>query len=310
MQRAILEVKWGPSRFRKAAIEPGATLRVGRQEKADFVIAGDPDLSGLHFELRWDGATCVVRDLASANGTRVSGSKIDEQPIGNGAWIRAGGTDFSVYIEGSTPPPRERSFDDPDDDDDYPPDERAERVAWREARRREEEGLAARKRAALSELNAAAGQGGRLFAVLDAARSDRIVVALQESVEAYDSLFAGPDGALYDAAAPYLVELPHGSRLLEQIVMEGWEGRWGIFIVSDRPLRDVRSHLRRFLRVTDQESGKHMYFRFYDPAILRRFIPSATVHQLNIVFGDAVTAFLAESEPGRLLRFERGGAAC
>lgn len=312
MQRAILEVKWGPLHGRKAVLAPGEKIRVGRKDRADLIVAKDTKMSGVHFELAWDGATCKVRDLKSATGTFLGGTPVTDSVVINGAWIRAGETDFSVYFERATPPPTPPLLDDPDDDEDYPPIVQKVRLEKRAERQREAAELMARKRAALKELRAvseaAAARKERLYAVLDAARSDRILVVLRESIETYRSLYEGIDGEVMSQAAPHLVELPRGSALLEQLVMEGWEERWGIFFTFPRSFRDARRHLRHFLMVRDDDTRKRLYFRFYDPGVLREFLPLATVRQRDEFFGE-VTAFYAESERGALLKFERGTGA-
>jgi pSer/pThr/pTyr-binding forkhead associated (FHA) protein len=86
-------------------IEPGKTLSVGRTERADLVVHGDDQMSGVHLELAWDGATCHLRDLKSATGTLLDGMPVTVATVPHGSWIRAGGTNFSLYIEEATPPP-------------------------------------------------------------------------------------------------------------------------------------------------------------------------------------------------------------
>jgi len=105
VRRAIVEVLWGPQKGHKVALPPGGTLRVGRTDRAELVVPQDAKLSGLHFELQWDGARCHVRDLASALGTQLGGQRVEEGWVPHGGWLRAGETDFSVHFEATTPPP-------------------------------------------------------------------------------------------------------------------------------------------------------------------------------------------------------------
>jgi hypothetical protein len=94
------------------------------------------------------------------------------------------------------------------------------------------------------------------------------------------------------------------SRLVRALVTEGLVRRWGIFIVSSRPFRDVRRHFRRFLMVQD-EVAERMYFRFYDPVVLRAFLPTCNAVQAKEFFQD-IEAFLVEGDRGELLRFTEG----
>ncbi len=300
MQRAILEMRRGPENGTKAILGPGERIRVGRKPRAQWIISDDA-MSGVHFEVEWDGAKCEVRDLKSATGTLVGGEKIVKPAeIGNGGWIRAGGTDFLVYLEASTPPPTddEAYLDDAEEGEIEP-------LAWqwleenRQARSLAREALAARREAALQKLEAV---DGRLFAVVDAARDDRILILVRESVERYQSLYEGTDGEALAHVAPYLVELPKGSGLLRRLVREGWETRWASFIETNLSFKHLRRHLRRFLMVADADTRKKMYFRFYDPGVLRTFVPASTVKQRAEFFGE-INAFYVENENGDVARF-------
>ena len=51
----------------------------------------------------------------------------------------------------------------------------------------------------------------------------------------------------------------------------------------------------------DADTRKKYYFRFYDPGVLRVFLPTATPKQRSELFND-VTAFFMEGEEGDLLR--------
>ncbi|ATB39457.1 FHA domain-containing protein [Cystobacter fuscus] len=272
-QRLIVEVRWGANAGRKAVVEPGRVLRVGRAEPAQLVVADDTGVSAPHFELAWDGATCRLKHLASGADTLLDGQRVDEAEVSHGAWVRAGQTDFSVYFECNTPPP--------------PPagPESAERLA--------------RKARALEVLS---GLTEPLFAVLDAARDERIPVLLRESVEEYRSLYEGAQGEAMAEIAPYVVHLPGDSRLLRSLVQEGWGRNWGIFLSSQRPFKDVRRHLRKFLMVKDSVS-RDLYFRFYDPRVLRVFLPTSWPEQNQALF-EGVRAYWAEGDDGTsLLRF-------
>ncbi|MBK9262780.1 MAG: DUF4123 domain-containing protein [Polyangiaceae bacterium] len=300
MQRAILEMRRGPENGAKAVLAPGERIRVGRKPRAQWIVRDD-QMSGVHFEVEWDGARCEVRDLKSATGTLVSGEKIARPvEIGNGGWIRAGSTDFMVYFEAATPPPI--------DDDAYLDDAEegeVEPLAWlwleqnRDARRLAREALAARRESALQKLQSV---DGPLFAVIDAARADRILILVREAVERYQSLYEGVEGEALSHVAPHLVELPKGSGLLQRLVREGWEGRWASFIEAPLSFKELRRHMRRFLMVADAETRKKMYFRFYDPGVLRSFIPTCTPKQRAEFFGE-IKAFYVEDPDGNVARF-------
>jgi hypothetical protein len=286
-RRLIVEIRFGPMRGRKAVIEPGGTLRVGRTERADLAVTHDAALASAHFELAWDGAACRMRSLRAAayEGLRdafddagltlLNGERADEGTVENGDWIKAGGTVFMVYVEGTTPPRPER------------PGEGAP---------------AAARVAALAALAALQAEAAPLFAALDAARDERVLQLLRESVEEHHLLFEGVKGEAMAETAPYLVEFSPSSRLLERLVLEGWGKRWGIYLTSQRPVDEVRRHLRRFLMVTDDETEERLYFRFFDPRVLEFFLEDATPRQRQQLFSE-IQGFLLEGERGALLCF-------
>jgi hypothetical protein len=53
--------------------------------------------------------------------------------------------------------------------------------------------------------------------------------------------------------------------------------------------------------VTREKDGAPMYFRFYDPRVLRGFLPITTVRQEELVFGP-VEQFLVERMGGGKVR--------
>ena len=246
----------------KAVILPGGTLRVGRSDLADLVVPHDAHLSAAHFELTWDGARCAIRDLQSHAGTRLDGRQVEEGEVEHGAWIQAGDTDFMVYIEAHTPPP------DDEEEEDLDHEERARRAARRAA-----------AETALATLREEAARAP-LYAILDAARDDRILELLRESVERHQSLYEGQPAEPLEELAPYLAgPMPPDSGLLERLALEGWGKRWGIYCTSEDPFREVRRHFRRFLMVELEEDEDRVYFRFYDPGVLSVFLPICTVAQ-------------------------------
>ena len=271
-QRLIIEVCQGRAKGQKAVIAAGERLRVGRTERADFVVPKDGKLSGVHFELRWDGVQCQLRDNGSKTGTLLGGEAVTTAWVPHGSWLRAGATDFMVYYEGHTPARR--------NDGDAEPEPRRK-------------ALSLARPLALQMLQAEAARTP-LYALLDAARTPRVLEMVRESVQEYRSLYDGIEGETLADAAPYLVRLPAGSRLLPQLVEEGWGRRWGIFVSAKRRFKEVRRHLRRFLMVTLEASETRVYFRFYDPRVMDVFWQSSTVRQRQEMMAE-LTALLFET---------------
>ena len=99
---------------------------------------------------------------------------------------------------------------------------------------------------------------------------------------------------MLEAYAPYLVRLPGDSRLLEALIAQGWGKHWGIFVVSATDFKTLRKHFRTFLMVNSPE-GDRLYFRYYDPRVLRVYLPTCNAEETNFVFG-LVAAYLCEGE--------------
>lgn len=266
-RRAIFRQLWGKEPGPKVVLQPGDVVRVGRAEDCDLSIAGDREMARVHFDIDWDGERSQVRDRDAL--PVLGGKPVHKAYVPSGSFIQAGSSTFTMHFERHTPPAS-------------PP------PSLEGARRAIYDALAAEP---------------DLWAVLDAARDPRIVQVLDECVDDARSLYEGPQNAALADVAPYLVRLRADSHLLRLLVEEGWGAAWGIFIAWSASEKEVRRHLRRFLMVESEESREKMYFRFYDPRVLRTFIPTCSVRQLTELFGD-VGAFLCEGAEGELLRFD------
>lgn len=137
-----------------------------------------------------------------------------------------------------------------------------------------------------------------VWAVLDCARDPRIYLALLESRLEFRCLYAGRLPRPLELVAPHIVELPQGHRLVDRLLDEGWGQSWGVFLKIDDP-SNLRHHLRGFLKVQD-ERGRKLLFRYYDPRVLRAYLPTCHADELRQVFGP-VKRFLAEGEDGQSL---------
>jgi hypothetical protein len=139
-------------------------------------------------------------------------------------------------------------------------------------------------------------EGEEACAVLDGASVPGLLERMHEepSLEV-ECLFRGnlePDMA---QVAPYLVKLELGTEFTDWVVGTGWGQHWGTFVTSRQGFRKLRNHLRALTKVYRRD-GTPLYFRYYDPRVLRIFLPTCTPAQLKQMFGP-VDAFVAENEP-------------
>jgi hypothetical protein len=147
-----------------------------------------------------------------------------------------------------------------------------------------------------------------VFAVLDGAVVPDLLDELYQLQSEFVCLYRGelePDIA---AVAPYLVQLDDESDFTEWLIEEGWGKHWGIFVQSDVDLRAMRRHLRNFLTVYDSD-GKPMLFRYYDPRVLRLYLPTCNADELKTVFGPVDWYLLEGEDPHTLLRFQLSSEA-
>lgn len=129
---------------------------------------------------------------------------------------------------------------------------------------------------------------GALYAVLDACDEPRVPLKVRDiRPERAASLYRGAAAEDLAAIAPYLVRAD--AELVEWIATNLWTAPWGIFAVSDAGFDALRTHFRKFLLV-DAPDGDKWYFRFYDPRVLARFLPTCDAVQLTDFFGP-VTAY-------------------
>jgi hypothetical protein len=134
----------------------------------------------------------------------------------------------------------------------------------------------------LSDLHQLASQH-RLYAVLDACDAPAVPPKAKElGEENAVSLYRGEAEEEYWAIAPYLIRAD--SSALDWIANSLWEQPWGIFVVAEANLETLRTHFRKFLTVRLPD-GEKVYFRFYDPRVIKQFLPTCNHAELAEFFG-------------------------
>jgi hypothetical protein len=144
-----------------------------------------------------------------------------------------------------------------------------------------------------------------LFAMLDAAQISNLPALLSAAGVPFRSLFEGESARNLEEVAPYLVCLRGTPGLLQRLVEEGWGRAWAAFFSCDLPFDDVRGHLRKFLLV-NTDDGRQVYFRYYDPRVLRAFLPTCSPEQLKQFFGPIHTFWMEADDPAVCIAFSQG----
>lgn len=148
----------------------------------------------------------------------------------------------------------------------------------------------------------AVGEGASLYAILDSAHNIDIALRLCSSPVEYDSLYRGRSEEALWHVAPYLVRCKQDSVFIRWVLEEGWGSSWSIFLTSMVGIDALCRHFRHFLLVQD-EDGQQMYFRFYDPRVLRIYLQTCTVEEAQQFFGPVEHYLVEDEDPDILLSF-------
>ncbi|MBZ5591640.1 MAG: DUF4123 domain-containing protein [Acidobacteriia bacterium] len=310
-----LLVVQGPYVGQQIQVGAGQTFRIGRTDRSEYAFPNDTYLSGAHLEVACDEQECRIRDLGSSNGTFVNGVKIDLAAVQEGDQVSAGETVFLVQMAGqeqaaAAPTPAVE----PPDGAQLPVAERTARMFAPGFEPKAEEQLAPLTPEGRRALHILTHHGAPLFTVVDAACDGKAQELVQSSRLRSQALFEGETADPPATHTPTLVELGQaGSQgvgkevqaFLETLLRSGWGRNWGIFCTSPSPFEAVLEHFRSFLLVRTREQ-RPLYFRFYDPRVLRAFLPTCEPQELSALFGP-VTSYLVESErPDMMLAFSCG----
>lgn len=136
--------------------------------------------------------------------------------------------------------------------------------------------------------------GERLYGIVDACQDKDLAFEARDRLKVpIRMLFQGNAAQYMDEVAPYLIPIDPASDYLES-----WAQRWGrnvgILLTSQADPTKLLRHLRDIFVVQD-ESGQNYFFRFYDPRVLRPFLPTCTAEQAREFFGP-VSTFVCEGE--------------
>ena len=133
------------------------------------------------------------------------------------------------------------------------------------------------------------------YCLLDAARMRDTLEAAKMIAGSgqHACLYQGVSQEQLSNVAPYLF-VAQAPAFVDWLFAKGWGDCWGVFALSKSDMATLYNHFRRFLLVKD-EQGQSLYFRFYDPRVLRQFLPTCDARQLTDFFGP-VRYFIAEDE--------------
>lgn len=108
--------------------------------------------------------------------------------------------------------------------------------------------------------------------------------------------------------APYVVFLAPQGEFTNWLLDEGIGKNWGIFAQCRYSMTEMRRHFRALISVHD-ETGKPLLFRFYDPRVIRKFLPSCDGEQVTEFFGKVDRFFVESGEGDSMLLFSHEDGA-
>lgn len=147
-------------------------------------------------------------------------------------------------------------------------------------------------------------KGTIVFAIVDGSAEPDLLACLTRHHPEFYCLFRGelePDMA---RVAPYLVALEPEAPFTDW-VLSLWGLSRAIFGVSYRDLHSLKSRLRRHVMIEYED--REVYFRYYDPTVLRNYLPTCTELEIKAFFGDIEHFIVEGEEPGNAWIFRPEG---
>lgn len=164
---------------------------------------------------------------------------------------------------------------------------------------------------ALKREAAAAVEGAHLYAMVDATREPFLVRPMLEAMSKdVACLFKGLATEAFGDRTAWVAKINEGEWILDWLIEDGWGVRLASYIASPLPLEPLMTHLRRFTKVEGPDGRQH-FFRFYDPRVMRQYLPVFDDRQHARWFAGIAACLIEDDrDPRRLLRLTSEGGRC
>jgi hypothetical protein len=136
------------------------------------------------------------------------------------------------------------------------------------------------------------------YAVTDAARDEAVLPFIEQNPEIAHCLYRGDTAIRLARYAPYLFRIDLGDPAIRRFLAAGWGQGGYILLSSTATLQDILTQLRKNL-IVRSEAQEHLYFRFYDPRVLRGYLPLCGQGQLAKLMGEVIETLFCESHDAR-----------
>lgn len=145
-----------------------------------------------------------------------------------------------------------------------------------------------------------------VYALVDGAQDEKVVPLIKAEGNDWRCLYGTDLPRVLAEVAPYVVPLASNYPFSAYFARYGRGNNWGVMLRSSASLDELAEHFASMIRARLPE-GREVLFRFYDPRVLRTYLPTCTPEELDEVFGP-VDAFLIEQMPGtwKVYRREEG----
>lgn len=122
-----------------------------------------------------------------------------------------------------------------------------------------------------------------VYAVVDGAACPELRFKIYDWQPESACLWSGELEPDVEEVAPYMVMLEKNTEFTRWLIKEGFTQHWNIFVSSKLEPKAFRKQIRKLQLVRSPE-GKTMVFRFYDPRIMEKLLPTCTPEQLVELF--------------------------
>lgn len=144
-----------------------------------------------------------------------------------------------------------------------------------------------------------------VYAVADGTLLPGLLAKLEEHEPKNTCLFRGELPFDLAEAAPYLVKLEKDNKFSDWLLNKSVEEPCCIYaqttVIDD--FIQLRKHFRSFLRIESAE-GKSLLFRYYDPRVMKTYLPTCTPEDNKILFNGIETYLIFNDEDKRLKTFK------
>lgn len=138
------------------------------------------------------------------------------------------------------------------------------------------------------------------YAVTEAARDESILQFIHQNSEIMHCLYSGDTRIRLANYAPYLFRIDLGNPIIRRFLAEGWGHGGYILLSSASTVQDILIQLRKTL-IVRSEAGKNLYFRFYDPRVLRSYLPLCSQDDVSKLMGKQIETLFCETHDAKHL---------